>query len=190
MKKYKIILADPPWRYDDKGCNGNADEHYETLSDEDIYNFKIKDKEGKRISIKDITDEDCILFIWGTYPKLPEVLKVIKAWGFEYKSIAFQWVKLNKTNSGYFYGLGRWTRGNTEPCFLAVKGKPKRISKSVNQLIFARLREHSRKPDEVRAKILKLVGDLPKIELFGRERIEGWDSYGDELSKETQKIIK
>ena len=75
-----------------------------------------------------------MLLMWATYPMMREALFLIDAWGFTYKSIAFQWVKQNRSGNGYFFGLGRWTRGNTEPCLLAVKGKPKRASNAVSQL--------------------------------------------------------
>lgn len=120
--------------------------------------------------------------MWATYPMLPEALKVIEAWGFKYKSIAFQWIKLNKKNGKPFYGLGRWTRGNTEPCLLATKGKPKRISASVFQLIQQPLTRHSEKPQEARDKIVQLMGDLPRLELFAREKAEGWDAIGDSIN--------
>lgn len=119
--------------------------------------------------------------MWATYPMMKEALKVIEAWGFTYKSIAFQWVKQNRSGNGFFFGLGRWTRGNTEPCLLAVKGKPKRISAGVAQLVFSPLRKHSQKPDEVRDRITDLMGDLPRIELFARETAPGWDSWGNEV---------
>ena len=176
QKKYKIIYADPPWSYADQGCQGTMANHYKGMNI----------KELKELQIKEISDENCILFIWVTYPFLKEGLELIEAWGFKYKTIAFQWIKLNKKGKGYFYGLGRWTRGNTECCLLATKGKPKRVSNSVFQIIESPLREHSRKPDIVRNKIIELVGDLPRIELFARQRVEGWDSFGDELPKDIQ----
>ena len=169
-KKYKIIYADPPWSYQDKGCNGNAAQHYPLMRDADICN----------LPIGDIADEDCVLFMWATYPKLREALNVINAWGFTYKSIGFQWIKQNRSGNGYFFGLGRWTRGNTEPCLIAVKGKPQRVSKSVGQLVFSPLRRHSQKPDEVRDRIVELMGDLPRIELFARTAAKGWDCWGNE----------
>lgn len=94
--------------------------------------------------------------MWATYPKMQEALDLIEAWGFKYKSIAFQWIKQNRSGNGYFFGLGRWTRGNTEPCLIAIKGKPKRISAGVGQLVFSPLRRHSQKPAEVRDKIVSL----------------------------------
>lgn len=179
-KKYMIIYADPPWKYNDEGCQGTATNHYPTMNNKDICD----------LPIKDLADNNCVLFIWATYPKLPEVLEVIKAWGFEYKSIAFQWIKLNKSGKGEFYGLGRWTRGNTEPCLIAVKGKPKRVSKSVFQLIKSRINGHSRKPNVVRNKIIELMGDLPRIELFARQKVMGWDCWGNETPKDCQLELK
>lgn len=110
------------------------------------------------LPVADLAADDCILFMWATYPMLKEALQVIEAWGFKYKTIGFQWVKQNKSGNGYFFGLGRWTRGNTEPCLIATKGKPHRASAGVGQLIFAPLREHSQKPDIVRDKIVELTG--------------------------------
>lgn len=176
MKKYQIIYADPPWRYRDKNCNGACAAHYKTMSLKDI----------SSLSIDAISDNDCVLFLWATYPLYPEALEVIKHWGFKYKSIAFQWVKLNKKNLKPFYGLGRWTRGNTEPCLIAAKGKPKRISKSVFQLVFSPIRGHSQKPDIVKSKIIELLGDLPRIELFAREKTEGWDVWGNEVESDIE----
>jgi len=177
-KKYQIIYADPPWNYADQGCQGTMANHYKGMNLQDICD----------LPVKDISDKNCVLFLWTTYPMLQEALKVIKAWGFEYKSIAFQWIKINKRGIGKFYGLGRWTRGNTEPCLIATKGKPKRISASVFQIIEQPLREHSRKPDEARQKIIQLVGELPRIELFARQKTEGWDVWGNEVESDINLI--
>ena len=176
--KYKIIYADPPWQYQDKGCNGNCADHYKTMSIDEL----------KQLPIKDLADNDSVLFLWTTYPMLKEALELIDSWGFKYKSIAFQWVKTT-SNGKYFYGLGRWTRGNTEPCLLATRGKPQRVSKAVSQLVLSPIRDHSRKPDEIRTKIVELMGNLPRVELFARTRFDGWDCYGDELSDTIQKSI-
>lgn len=177
---YKIIYIDPPWKYADRGCQGTMQNHYDGLD------LKIM----KKLTINELADEDCVLFIWTTYPMLKECLELIEAWGFKYKTIAFQWVKLNKSGKGYFFGLGRWTRGNTECCLLATKGKPKRINNSISQLIFSKRREHSRKPDIVRKKIIELVGNLPRIELFARQKFDGWDCWGNEAPTEVQKLLK
>lgn len=173
-KKYSVIYADPPWSYSDKNCNGACEQHYKTMGLKEIMDLPIKDLAAK----------DCVLFIWITYPMLKEGLEVIKAWGFEYKTIGFQWIKLNKNNNKEFFGLGRWTRGNLEACFIAVKGKPRRLSSSVFQIIKEKIGRHSEKPHIVREKIVELMGGgIPKIELFARVRAEGWDCFGNETDK-------
>lgn len=184
--KYQIIYADPPWSYSDSGCSGACEKHYSTMGIQDIC----------RLPVKNIAADNAVLFLWATYPKMDEALQLIKAWGFTYKSIAFQWVKLNKKvavndlqittiqdllKKACFFGLGRWTRGNTECCLIAVKGKPQRVSASVGQLIFAPLTRHSAKPPETREKILQLMGDSSRIELFARDTAAGWDCWGNEV---------
>lgn len=174
MKRYKIIYTDPPWSYNDKNCNGAVGSHYKTMTIEDIKNLKINE----------IADKDCVLFLWATYPMLPEALSVIEAWGFKYKSIAFQWIKLNRKNGKPFFGLGRWTRGNSECCLLAVKGKPTRKANDVFQLIQTPIGKHSEKPHEAREKIVRLMGGVRRIELFARKKIPGWDAWGNEVDKD------
>lgn len=172
-KKYNIIYADPPWRYSDRNCNGACEQHYNTMTLDDICD----------LSINKIADKDCVLFLWTTYPMLQESMKVIESWGFKYKTIGFQWVKQNKSGNGFFFGLGRWTRGNTEPCLIAVKGKPYKYvqSKSISQLIQEPIQDHSAKPPIVKDKIIELMGDLPRIELFARQQVDGWDCWGNEV---------
>ena len=173
-KKYNIIYADPPWyfkSYSKLGEGRNATRHYPCMSLNDICN----------LNINGITDIHCVLFMWVTDPFLKKSLEVIKAWGFEYKTVAFTWVKQNKKADTFFKGLGYWTRANPEMCLLATKGKPKRIGKSVDQLIISRIERHSKKPDEIRDRIVELCGNLPRIELFARQRTKGWDAYGNEI---------
>ena len=171
-KKYNIIYADPPWRYSDSGSAGAAENHYSTMSIADIC----------ALPVKNIAAADCVLFLWTTYPMLQEAMALISAWGFKYKSIGFQWLKTNKGGKGYFFGLGRWTRGNTEPCLIAVKGRPYKFvqSQSISQLIKHPIMRHSAKPPIVRDKIIELMGDMPRIELFAREAAAGWDCWGNE----------
>ena len=172
--KYSIIYADPPWRYKDKSCSGGAAHHYDTMKITDICNLRVCD----------IVNADAVLFMWATYPMLREALRVIDAWGFTYKTIAFQWIKLNPKSQTPFFGLGRWTRGNTEPCLLATRGRPHRISAGVSQLVFSNRREHSQKPDVVRDKIVQLLGPLPRIELFARRNTPGWSVWGNEVTSD------
>lgn len=166
--KYNIIYADPPWRYQDRKCNGACEFHYNTMKIDEIC----------KLPIQKITEKDAVLFLLCTYPMLQEALQLINAWGFRYKTIGFQWVKQNKSGNGFFFGLGRWTRGNTECCLIATKGKPKRINNSVSQLIVSPIQAHSQKPSETRDRIVQLLGDLPRIELFSRQTADGWDCWG------------
>src|SRR5258708_2920911 len=101
-------------------------------------------------------------------PKLNEVFDLIKEWGFEYKTVAFTWIKKNKKSDSLFWGMGRWSRSNAELCLLATKGKPKRINADVHSVIVSPIEKHSKKPDEVRERIIRLCGDLPRSELFSR----------------------
>ena len=172
-KTYKILYADPPYyfkSYSKKGENRNATQHYNCMEFDDIL----------QLPINNIADVDCVLFIWVIDPFLERAFEIINKWGFKYKTVAFTWIKQNKS-SGFFTGLGYWTRANPEQCLLATKGNPKRVSKAVRQLIISKRQEHSKKPDEIRDRIVELCGDLPRIELFARTRCKGWDSYGDEI---------
>lgn len=133
------------------------------------------------LPVSEITEKDCVLFLWATFPQLKEALQLIKAWGFTYKTVAFVWLKTNKKALTWFYGLGFWTRGNAEICLLATKGHPKRQAKNVHQLIISPIEEHSKKPEEARKKIVALMGDIPRIELFARKESPGWDIWGNEV---------
>ena len=170
-KKYNIIYADPAWSYKGKMMNSSVTDHYSVLTIEQI----------AELPVKDITDDNCILFMCVTLPKLNEFMKVVDGWGFEYKTTAFVWVKKNKNADSYFMGLGRWTRANAEICILATKGKIKRLRADIRQLQIHKIEEHSKKPDIFRDLIIDLVGNLPRIELFARNKAIGWDAWGDEV---------
>ena len=136
------------------------------------------------LPVADIAEDNSVLFLWVTFPNLQESFRVIKAWGFEYRTVAFVWVKRNKKAINWFMGLGYWTRANAEICLLAVKGKPKRVSKSVRQIIDSPIERHSKKPDETRERIVELMGDLPRIELFARQKTDGWNVWGNEVESD------
>ena len=144
--------------------------------------------ELKEIKIQKIADENCILFCWATYPKLSEALDLIRSWGFTYKTVAFTWIKTNKKSSGYFIGMGSWTRSNAELVLLATKGKPKRLDAGISQIIVSPVQEHSKKPNIVRDKIIRLVGDLPRIEIFARTKVHGWDVIGNDEKLQSQPL--
>ena len=136
------------------------------------------------LPVKRLAEEDCLLFLWATFPQLPEALQLIKAWGFQFKTVAFVWLKRNKKSPTWFYGLGYWTRGNAEICLLAKRGRPQRRSASVHQFIISPVEEHSKKPDVTRDKIVELAGDLSRVELFARQKTPGWDVWGNEVTSD------
>jgi len=191
MKKYQIIYADPPWKYQTwtelktkklrKKCGSIC---YPSMTSGEI----------AKLPVDKIADEKCILFIWITMPKLNEVFTVIKRWGFIYKTVAFTWVKQNPSGEGIYSGLGHWTLANPELCLLATHKKFPRRLKPVKQLIFAPRGKHSQKPPMVRDKIIELVGDLPRIEMFARkpkllfedESFKGWDVWGNEVESDIE----
>lgn len=173
-KKYQIIYADAPWSYRDKAhaSNRGAGYKYNLMPDEAIAD----------LPVGNIADENCFLFFWVTFPRLFAAEKIINAWGFQYKTIGFNWVKTNKKQTDtLFWGMGNFTRSNSEVCLLATKGKPKRLSASVHSVLLSPVEGHSKKPDIIRDRIVELCGDLPRIELFAREKTEGWDSWGNEI---------
>lgn len=174
MKKYSVIYADPPWRYrvySKKGLGRSAESHYPTMSLEEI----------KALPIGELAAKDCVLFMWITFPCMQEAFQVLEAWGFEYKTTAFVWIKQNRVSDSLFWGMGYWTRANAELCILATKGHPKRASPGVHQVIVSHIEEHSKKPEEARNRIVQLMGDVPRIELFARQSPEGWDVWGNEV---------
>jgi len=175
---FNIIYADPPWTFktwSKKGQGRSAEKHYNCMSLQEI----------RQLPVAEIAAKNCALFLWATDPLLPQALDLMSQWGFNYKTIAFVWAKLNKnapamlwTPSDFFTGMGYWSRANSELCLLGTRGKPQRQSASVKRLVIAPRREHSRKPDEVAHRIVQLIGDVPRIELFGRTSRPGWSVWG------------
>lgn len=179
--KYNIIYADPPWEYRQKGSKnksrGMAKQHYGTMPTDDIC----------ALPIDSIKNQESILFMWATFPNIREALKVMQAWGFKYVTAAFVWVKKNKKSNTNFWGMGAYTRANAEVCLLGItpnfKAKQYIKSHAVHQIIESPIEVHSKKPDIVRDKILELLGDLPRIELFARQQVGGWDCWGNEVNE-------
>ena len=173
QQKYHIIYADPPWRYECKRT-GAAEHHYPTMSIEELC----------AMPVERLAEKDCLLFLWTTFPQLPEALRLIKAGGVRCRTVAFVWMKKNKKSPTWFYGLGYWTRGNAEICLLAKRGKPKRRNAGIHQFIVSPVKEHRKKPDETRNKIVELAGDLSRVELFARQKTPGWDVWGNEVKSD------
>ena len=179
MTKYSIIYADNPWMYKDKATSGKrgAEFHYPCMSVDELCDM--------RGYLDSIAEDNAVLYLWTTSPMLTTALTVMEAWGFKFKIIVFTWIKRTKNNK-LFWGMGSVaTRANPEFVLLGVKGKGiKRVSASVHSVVEAPLREHSRKPDEVRDRIDQLYGpEHKKIELFAREQFPNWDSFGLEVDK-------
>lgn len=178
---YRVIYADPCWSYK-QGGRGVAENHYSTMSTTQIAEMPVS-----RIAAK-----DSVLFLWGTWPNLFETAPVITGWGYRFKTLGFLWVKHYEKSGKPFWGGGFWSRSNSEFCLLATRGDVRRISASVHQLVEtwdeqedlvlrAPVGRHSAKPPEVRERIEKLMGDVPRIELFARERTQNWDAFGDQV---------
>jgi N6-adenosine-specific RNA methylase IME4 len=177
IQPYRTILCDPPWRtrtWSAKGrdrCPDGPRGHYATMALEELQN----------LPIANLAAPSCRLFLWTIDSHLPQALALGAAWGFSYSTVAFVWAKLTKTGKPAFGG-GHVTRKGAELCLLFLKGKLARRSAGVRQVIFAKVREHSRKPDEAYARIEQLV-DGPYLELFARSARPGWDAMGDELGR-------
>lgn len=170
-KKFNIIYADPAWSYWEGG-DKNQSLHYQTMSIDDI----------KKLPVVNIADENCILFIWVTFPILKESLDVIESWGFKYSTCGFIWVKKNEKSDSWFFGNGAWTRANSELCLIGTKGSITRINAGISQVLDDRIGEHSEKPTRVRGLITDLVGELPRIELFSRNSLnDGWFNWGNSI---------
>jgi len=182
-RHFKIVYADCPWSFrtwSNKGQGKSATQHYNCMSLDDICN----------LPVNKITQDDSVLFLWVVQSMLPEAMKVLDAWGFTFKTVAFCWIKMPKSwrlgdkRIEPRMGLGYHTRSGMEQCWLAIKGNGyKKVSSSVSQVLHSPLRQHSRKPDEFADSIVNLCGDLPRIELFARETRIGWESWGNEVEK-------
>ena len=169
---YSVIYADPPWQYRNNKGQGVAENHYNTMSMDEL----------RALPVANLAAKDCALFLWITCPMLNEVLAILDAWGFQYKTVAFVWVKVNRKDYSLFTGLGWWTRSNAELCLLATRGRPRRADNTVHQVVLSRIERHSKKPEEVRRRIEQLMGDVPRVELFARQRAPGWDVWGDHVA--------
>lgn len=181
MKKYQIIYADPPWSYRQKQINfqsydkgkkysNDVTEHYTTMSNDDI----------KSLNVKDIADTNCLLFLWVTSPNLDIGIETGKAWGFDFKTVAFVWEK-QRTNYGFY------TLSSVELCLVFKKGKiPKKSVSNVRQFLSQKLGKHSTKPQEIRNRIEMMFPEHKKIELFARQKKEGWDVFGNEVESDIE----
>jgi len=179
MKKYQILYLDPPWQYNSRAnyktrFGGGVGRHYSSMTMEEI----------KKLPIDALAADDCALFLWCTFPYLDKQIKLFEHWGFKYRTVGFTWIKLNKNNGKPFFGVGYYAKSNAEICLLGIRGHMKPISNAVSSIILSPRREHSRKPDEARDRIVQLFGNVPRIELFARQKTPGWDVWGNEVESD------
>mgnify|MGYP003628413079 FL=1 len=180
QEKYRVIYADPPWHYGSKSAVNNStgneikplSDHYVTMSLREI----------KDLPIIDMTKDDAVCFMWVTDSHIPEAIEVFKAWGFKYKTVAFNWIKTT-SKGNYCKNVAPWTMKSSEICLMGTKGamtKHKEVN-NIEALVFAERNKHSQKPHEVRRRIELLFGKQKKLEMFARNSSEGWDLFGNEV---------
>jgi len=169
---FGVIYADPPWSYRDKAHAGErgVEHKYNLMSTEEIAG----------LDVQGVAADDAILCLWATPPLIDDARRVIDAWGFQYKTFGFVWIKLSGESGLLHWGMGNWTRANVEPCLLATRGDPRRFSAGVHQVVVHPVDPilHSRKPAEVRRRVEMLADDTSRLELFATERVPGWTTIG------------
>lgn len=185
-EKFDVILADPPWHFrnysaDEPGMihdrSRGANRYYPTMTTPDIC----------ALPVLGMANDNAVLFMWACWPLLPDALQVITAWGFEYKSLAWVWIKANRSGLGFFTGMGYYTRANSEPCLLATRGNlTKPANRGIQALIYSAVMEHSKKPVDQYRKIEALYPGKRYLELFARRKREGWASWGNEIKNDIQ----
>lgn len=177
---FDIILADPPWQYENYAASPGethdrargAQKHYPTMTLDQLC----------AMPVADLASEDAALFLWATWPLIEDAFELISAWGFTYKTLAWEWVKFNRNSMGVFVGMGNYTRSNPEPCLLAFKGTPMPVTaRDVSAVLMAPVMEHSRKPVEQYERIERLYPGRRYLELFARRPWPGWDVWGNEV---------
>jgi N6-adenosine-specific RNA methylase IME4 len=182
-KRYDLILADPPWQYQNYAAPPGemherargANKHYPTMTLDSLM----------ELPISQLANDDCVLFMWAVWPLIEDAFDLIRAWGFTYKTLAFDWVKWNSSGIGVFVGMGNYTRSNPEPCLLAFNGNPLPVADhAVAAVTFSPVEKHSKKPQEIQDKIERLYPDLSKLELFARRQRDGWDVWGNEVDSD------
>jgi N6-adenosine-specific RNA methylase IME4 len=178
-RRFGLIYSDPPWRFEpysrETGLERDASNHYPVMTLEKI----------KALDVPSIAANDCVLALWGTSPMIKHAFETMAAWGFEYRSQAI-WVKDK-------IGLGFWFRGKHEHLLIGTRGHPPAPAPGMNfpSVFEAKIREHSRKPDEAYAILEAYFPTVPKVELFARTRTArpGWEHWGPEAAEATKAAI-
>lgn len=185
---YGTIYLDPPWRFTayNKADAGNRAPPYPTMAMEEI----------AALPIVELAARNCWLYCWTSGPYMQHTMDIMRGWGFRYSTQAFTWVKMKRSGEGFHKGLGMTTRKNTEIVLLGKLGSPPVVSRPDELLVtdadgdqvhetatnYSPLREHSRKPDDIRTRI-EAMARGPRIELFARQCLPGWEAWGNETGK-------
>lgn len=170
---YQLIMADPPWRFDLWSAAGeekSPQAQYATMDLADI----------EALPVGTLAAPDCLLWLWATFPLLPQAMGVMQAWGFRYVTGGC-WAKETVTGKRAF-GTGYVLRSACEPFLIGKTGEPK-TTRSVRNVVDGPVREHSRKPDQAYAAAESLMPDARRADVFARQRRPGWDGFGRELGK-------
>jgi len=178
--KYNIIYADPPWR------TKSFKERKDGFLSRNLPYPQMADDNIKKLKVSEIAAENCMLFLWCIDSRVPIVCEIMESWGFSFKCVGFVWAKKAKTTSGFNGGFSSYTKRDCEFCFIGARGGYFNNSRGVNQIILEPKRAHSQKPDIIRKRIVELCGDLPRVELFARERAEGWHTWGNEIESDIE----
>lgn len=180
MKKYQVIYADPPWAFNSKRTGGNmksgAGQHYDCMTIDDL----------KALPVEQLADDNCLLVMWWVGAMPQEAIDLVNAWGFTLRNMnGFVWEKLTAKHNPFF-GLGYYTRAGSESAIIATKGKFKPACRSVRAVRRSPVGRHSEKPNEFREDIVRLAGDVPRLEMFARTAPDGWDVFGNEVENSIQ----
>lgn len=176
--KFSVIYADPPWSYygdptKDQACG----KHYACMTDEELAG----------LPVRDLCCDDSVVLVWATCPRLDSAIRLISAWGLQYRGIPFIWVKTSKDGK-IINGQGVRPTITKPTCELLLAGSINKrgrplpvLNESMGQVVLAPRGRHSEKPHVVRDKIVGIFGDVPRIELFSRHQCDGWHSWGNEV---------
>lgn len=168
-EKHRILMADPPWTYDDAGGRGSAARHYQCLSLLEI-----------AVILDRFAAENATMLMWVVEPMLEDCFKAARMAGFKRRANGFTWIKTTQDGERLHWGMGHWSRANPESCHIFTRGKkfPRARAHNVHSVVHAPAMKHSEKPAEVRHRLERMMGDRPRLELFARERVAGWHSWG------------
>ncbi len=172
---YRVILADAPWRFETwsaKGQGKSPSQHYAVM---DFAAIAV-------LPVEHLAADDAMLVLWCTQNTVEQAFRLMRAWGFEPKTLG-AWAKQSPTGSSWAFGTGYLLRSAAEFFLLGTCGKPRQAARNVRNLIVAPVREHSRKPDELHQELERMFPGARRCELFARRVRPGWDCWGDELTK-------